>query len=124
MGFWSKLFGGKKVAKLDVNAVDRDGDGKVQDGTIWERPAEYTVNSMAKTIESAAADLAEVAVNIANGETPEEAAKRKRSEAAKKAAATRAKKAAEANKPAPTKKPAPKKSTGNGGTTGTAKKTR
>lgn len=98
MGFWSKLFGGKNVAKLDLNAVDRDGDGKVQDGTIFERPADYTINSIEKVVKKAAEDLAQAAENIANGETPEEAAKRKRSEAAKKAAATRAaKKAAEAS---------------------------
>jgi hypothetical protein len=117
MGFWSKLLGSKKVAKLDLTAVDGDGDGKVQDGTIWERPASYTVNSIEKTIKAAAEDIAEAATNIANGETAEEAAKRKRSEAAKKAAATRAaKKAAEAA-------PEPKK-TGNGGGAGTAKKRR
>jgi hypothetical protein len=46
MGFWKKLFGleGKKNAKFNVLAKDKDGDGKVQDGTIWERPAELAVN--------------------------------------------------------------------------------
>ena len=41
MGFWKKLFGleGKKNAKFNALAKDKDGDGKVQDGTIWERPA-------------------------------------------------------------------------------------
>ena len=113
MGFWSKLFGGKKVAKLDLNAVDGDGDGKIQDGTIWERPAEYTVNKLTATVGAAIADAAEVATNIANGETPEEAAKRKRSEAAKKAAATRAaKKAAEAAASAPKAKTGPGKGSG------------
>lgn len=29
----------KKVVKFDPHAVDGDGDGKVQDGTIHERPA-------------------------------------------------------------------------------------
>jgi len=46
MGFWKKLFGldKKKNAKLNIFATDKDGDGKVQDGTIWERPADLSVN--------------------------------------------------------------------------------
>lgn len=46
MGFWKKLFGlEKKIVPLDLNAKDGDNDGKVQEGTIWERPADYTVTS-------------------------------------------------------------------------------
>jgi hypothetical protein len=109
MGFWSKLFG-KKDAKLDVNAVDRDGDGKVQDGTIWERPAELTTPSIAeveKQVEDLLRDLFPGAVESAEAELA--AKKAKRSEAAKKAAATRAaKKKAEESAPV-AKKPAKKK---------------
>ena len=121
MGFWKKLFGveGKKIEAFDPFAKDGDGDGKVQEGTIWERPADYTINKLHATIGAAIAEVAEVATNVVNGETAEEAAKRKRSEAAKKAAATRAaKKAAEASSG-----PVNKKATGSGGGGKAAKKT-
>lgn len=88
MGFWSKLLG-KKDAKFDPFAVDADGDGKVQDGTIWERPAALTVD-LDKTLEAAEALLQEVAPNKELVVDPELEKKRKRQEAAKKAAATRA----------------------------------
>lgn len=97
MGFWKKLFGrGKKDAKLNVFATDFDGDGKVQDGTVWERPAELALD-LDKTIE-AAEDLLKAVAPEQDIKLAEELEKRrKRSEAAKKAAATRAaKKAAEA----------------------------
>lgn len=122
MGFWKKLFGveGKKVEAFDPFARDGDGDGMVQDGTIWERPAEYTVNKITASIGAAIADVTEVAINVANGETAEEAAKRKRSEAAKKGAATRA-----ANKAAKAAKgPVNTKASGSGGGGKAAKKTR
>lgn len=97
MGFWKKLFGrGKKDAQLNVFAVDTDGDGKVQDGTVWERPAELTLD-LDKTIQ-AAEDMLKAVAPAQDLKLSEELEKaRKRSEAAKKAAATRAaKKAAEA----------------------------
>lgn len=109
MGFWSKLFG-KKDAKLNLNAVDRDGDGKVQDGTIWERPAELTVPSIdevEKQVDELLRDLFPV-----DPEAELAAKKAKRSAAAKKAAATRAaakKTPAPAAKAPATKKPATKK---------------
>lgn len=85
MGFWSRLLG-KKDAKLDIFAVDGDGDGKIQDGTIWERPAELSVD-LDKTLEKAEKLLKEVAVDIDLEEAKKKAA---RQAAAKKAAATRA----------------------------------
>lgn len=110
MGFWNKLFG-KKDAKLNVEAVDRDGDGKVQDGTIWERPADLTtpsIEEVEKHVEDLLRDLFPGAVESAEAELA--AKKAKRSEAAKKAAATRAaKKAAEAQPEPVAKKPAKKK---------------
>lgn len=61
MGFWKKLFGldKKANAKLNVFAKDKDGDGKVQDGTIWERPADLSVN-LDETLAKAEKLLAEV----------------------------------------------------------------
>lgn len=82
MGFWSKLLG-KKDAKLNLDAIDKDGDGKVQDGTVWERPAELTVDIDAKAKAEARA-----------------------AKAAATRAANKAKKEAEAVEPLPTKKPA------------------
>jgi hypothetical protein len=88
MGFWSKLLG-KKDAKLDVLAVDADGDGKVQDGTIWERPAVMAVD-LDKTIEKVDKLLKEVAPSqsLKLSEDLEKAAKAQAR--AKKAAMTRA----------------------------------
>lgn len=86
MGFWSRLLG-KKDAKFDPFAVDGDGDGKVQDGTIWERPAALSVDLDA-TLEAAEALLKEVAPDAEID--PELEKKAKRQAAAKKAAATRA----------------------------------
>jgi hypothetical protein len=85
MGFWSRLLG-KKDAKLDIFAVDGDGDGKIQDGTIWERPAALSVD-LDKTLEKAEKLLKEVAVDIDLEEAKKKAA---RQAAAKKSAATRA----------------------------------
>lgn len=103
MGFWSRLLG-KKDAKFDPFAVDGDGDGKIQDGTIWERPAELSVD-LDKTLEAAEALLEQVAPDLEID--PELEKRRKRQEAAKKAAATRAANKAKAE--AAAKKPAPKK---------------
>lgn len=90
MGFWKKLFGrGKKDAQLNVFATDNDGDGKVQDGTIWERPAEMSLD-LDKTIQKAEELLKAVAPAQDLKITEDLEKKRKRSEAAKKAAATRA----------------------------------
>jgi hypothetical protein len=86
MGFWSKLLG-KKDAKLELTAVDGDGDGKVQDGTIWERPDSMTVD-LDETIKRADALLKDIGVSFSV--SPELEKKRKRQEAAKKSAATRA----------------------------------
>lgn len=103
MGFWSKLFRKKKSEKLDlasvqprlnVFAVDTDGDGKVQDGTIWERPAELSVD-IEKTIEKVEELIKEVKPDATISLPDELEKKRKRQEAAKKAAATRASKKVE-----------------------------
>jgi hypothetical protein len=122
MGFWSRLLG-KKDAKLDIYAVDGDGDGKVQDGTIWERPAAMSVDLDA-TLEKAEALLKEVAPEQDLKLSEDLEKKRKRQEAAKKAAATRAankeksrleqvkadaERMAEATARAQAAKPAPKK---------------
>jgi hypothetical protein len=59
MGFWSKLFG-KKDANLNLKAVDSDGDGKVQDGTIWERPADLvlpTIEEVEKQVDQLLEEL-------------------------------------------------------------------
>jgi hypothetical protein len=91
MGFWKKLFGlEKKVnAKFDPFAVDGDGDGKIQDGTIWERPAAMAVD-LDKTIEKVEKLLKEVAPSqdLKLSEDLEKAAKAQAR--AKKAAMTRA----------------------------------
>lgn len=91
MGFWKKLFGlEKKVdAKFDAFAVDGDGDGKVQDGTIWERPAALSVD-LDKTLKAAEELLKEVAPSQDLKISEDLEKQRKRQEAAKKAAATRA----------------------------------
>jgi hypothetical protein len=86
MGFWSRLLG-KKDAKLNLTAVDMDSDGKVQDGTIWERPASMTVD-LDDTIKRTNALLAEVGLDLKIAAELEK--KRKRQVAAKKSAATRA----------------------------------
>lgn len=120
MGFWKKLFGLEKKAdaKFDAFAVDGDGDGKVQDGTIWERPASLSVDldaTLAKAEELLKAVAPEQDLKVS--EDLEK--KRKRQEAAKKAAATRASKKveqvkadaermAEATAKAQAKKPLPK----------------
>lgn len=87
MGFWSKLLG-KKDAKLNLDAVDRDGDGKVQDGTVWERPTELTVDldDKAKAQARAAKAAATRAANKAKKE-----AETAKSEPAKKPANTKKK---------------------------------
>ena len=96
MGFWKKLFGlEKKIVPLDLKAKDGDKDGKVQEGTIWERPADFKVNS--------AEDIAKL---LEDNKKP-----------AKKAPAKKpAAKKADAPKKAPAKKPAAKttKKTGTG----------
>ncbi len=100
MGFWKKLFGlEKKVTPLDLNAKDGDKDGKVQEGTIWERPAEYTVNSVE--------DLTQL---LADNTKPAKKAPAKKAPAKKPAA----KKADAPKKPA-AKTPAKKTGTGAGG---------
>ena len=91
MGFWKKLFGleSKKTAKFDAFAVDADGDGKVQDGTIWERPAALTVD-LDKTIEKVEELLKEVAPSQ-DLKLSEDLEKQAKAQArAKKAAMTRA----------------------------------
>lgn len=88
MGFWSKLLG-KKDAKLDLTAVDMDGDGKVQDGTIWERSATLSVDLDA-TIAKAEALLKEVAPSQDLSLSEDLAKKAANQARAKKAAATRA----------------------------------
>lgn len=92
MGFWKKLFGREKKAdaKLNVFAADTDGDGKVQDGTIWERPAALAVD-LDKTLEAAEALLKEIAVEQDLKLSEDLEKQRKKQEAAKKAAITRAK---------------------------------
>lgn len=91
MGFWKKLFGleNKKVESFDPFAVDGDGDGKVQDGTIWERPAALAVD-LDKTIEKVEELLKEVAPSQ-DLKVSDDLAKKAAAQArAKKAAATRA----------------------------------
>lgn len=116
MGFWKKLFGleNKTKAKLDVYAVDLDGDGKVQDGTVWERPASMTVD-LDKTLEKVEELLKEVAPGQELKVSDNLAKKAKTQAKSKKAAATRAskpktetKKTPSAKKPAAPKKPAAK----------------
>jgi predicted ribosome quality control (RQC) complex YloA/Tae2 family protein len=85
MGFWSRLLG-KKDAKLNIAAVDGDGDGLVQDGTIWERPASMAVD-LDKTLEKAERLLQEFGIQIDLDEAKKKAA---RQASAKKSAATRA----------------------------------
>jgi predicted ribosome quality control (RQC) complex YloA/Tae2 family protein len=85
MGFWSRLLG-KKDAKLNIAAVDGDGDGLVQDGTIWERPASMAVD-LDKTLEKAEKLLKEFGIDADLDEAKKKAA---RQAAAKKSAATRA----------------------------------
>jgi len=41
-----KATGDKKAATFSAKAVDADGDGKVQDGTIYERPVEVAVEKV------------------------------------------------------------------------------
>jgi hypothetical protein len=91
MGFWKKLFGlEKKVdAKFDAFAVDADGDGKVQEGTLWERPAELTVD-LDKTIEKVEELLKEVAPSQDLKISDDLEKKAKAQARAKKAAMTRA----------------------------------
>lgn len=107
MGFWKKLFGleKKKSAKFDPFAVDMDGDGKVQDGTIWERPADLTVD-LDKTLAQAEKLLKEVAPNKKLQVSEGLEKKRKTQSSTKKAADT--KKAKAGTKSAP-KKADPKK---------------
>ena len=100
MGFWKKLFGleGKKNAKFDITAKDGDGDGMVQDGTIWERPAELAVDLDA-TLAKAEKLLKEVA--------PEK--KTKKSSTTKKAPAKKPVKKTTTSTKKTTKKADPKK---------------
>jgi predicted ribosome quality control (RQC) complex YloA/Tae2 family protein len=85
MGFWSRLLG-KKDAKLNIAAVDGDGDGLVQDGTIWERPASMAVD-LDKTLAKAEKLLKEFGIQVDLDEAKKTAA---RQASAKKSAATRA----------------------------------
>lgn len=90
MGFWKKLFGLEKKtkAKFDAFAVDMDGDGKVQDGTIWERPAALTVDLDA-TLAKAEQLLKEVAPDKDLKVSADLEKKRKKQSAIKKAATTK-----------------------------------
>ena len=93
MGFLSKFFSkltGKKEAKLNLRAIDGDGDGMIQDGTIWERPAELNSDVIKDVVEDAVSSVT-TGSKLANlEESEEEAKKRMYAERAKKAAATRA----------------------------------
>ena len=102
MGFWKKLFGLEKKSKAEFKlfAVDKDGDGKVQDGTIWERPADLSVN-LDKTLEKAEQLLKEV--------TPAAKPKSKKAATTKKPASTA--KTKSAPKKADPKKAKPKATT-------------
>lgn len=76
--------------KLNINAKDRDGDGLIQEGTVFERSADLTVEGVkSKATELSKKVAAEVATQVANAATEV---------------------AAELKKPAP-KKPAAKKPT-------------
>jgi hypothetical protein len=118
MGFWKKLFGleNKKTEKFNPFAVDGDGDGKVQDGTIWERPAALSVD-LDKTLEKVEELLKEVApsqdLQVSDALAKKAAAQARAKKAAATRAANKAKKEAElakeiAEKTAP-KKTQPKK---------------
>lgn len=91
MSFWKKLFGleGKKTVKFDPFAVDADGDGKVQDGTIWERSSDLTVD-LDKTIEKVEELLKDVAPSHVLKVTDDLEKKAAAQARAKKAAMTRA----------------------------------
>lgn len=102
------LFSGKD--KLDVNAKDGDKDGIVQEGTVFERSVDLTVEGAKvkakKVAKKAAADAADVVAKAAT-----ELSAELKKPAAKKPAA---------KKPAtPAKKPSASK--GNGGTAKKAK---
>lgn len=107
MGFWNNIFAkltGKKAAKFDPHATDGDGDGKIQDGTIWERDAHWNAD-VAKDVVNDAVQSVLVGSDLPDVEESEEEAKQRMyKERAKKAAATRAankaKKEAEAKKSA------------------------
>lgn len=45
---WAEAIVGLHTGEYNPNAVDGDGDGKVQDGTRFERPAKETRVSVAK----------------------------------------------------------------------------
>jgi topoisomerase IA-like protein len=100
MGFWKKLFGleGKKKAKFNVFAIDGDGDGKVQDGTIWERPVELSVN-LDETLAKAEKLLEEIAPAVKPVKKTTKKASTTKKAPAKKASTTKK----------PTTKSAPKK---------------
>ena len=113
MGFWKKLFGLEKKAdaKFDAFAVDGDGDGKVQDGTIWERPAALSVD-LDKTLQEVEQLLKEVAPSQDLKVADSLAKKAKAQARTKKAAATKsttAKAKSTSTKKTADKKPAAKK---------------
>jgi hypothetical protein len=87
MGFWKRLFGREQTrnAKLNIFAVDGDGDGKVQDGTQWERTEAMAIN-IDELLLQADTLLQELSIDI----DPELEKKAKAQARAKKAAATRA----------------------------------
>lgn len=110
MGFWKKLFGleGKKKAKFEVMAIDADGDGKVQDGTIWERSADLSVN-LDETLAKAEKLLEEVSGTAAAvKKTTKKAASTKKAPA-KKTTTKSAPKKADPKKSKPKATPAKKK---------------
>lgn len=115
MGFWNNLFAkltGKKAAKFDANAIDGDGDGRIQDGTIWERDASLNKDVIEGVVQDAVSSVLEGSSLPDLQESEEEAKQRMYKERARKAAKTRARNKAkrEAEAKAAAQKPAPKKS--------------
>jgi hypothetical protein len=45
---WAEAIVGLSTGEYDTNAKDGDGDGKVQDGTRFERPTKETRTTVAK----------------------------------------------------------------------------
>jgi hypothetical protein len=45
---WAEAIVGLSTGEYNLDAVDGDGDGKVQDGTRFERPAKETRTTVAK----------------------------------------------------------------------------
>lgn len=107
MGFWNNIFAkltGKKAAKFDPHATDGDGDGIIQDGTIWERKAYWNADILKDVVDDATMSVLKGSQLPDVEKSEEEAKQRMYKERAKKAAATRAankaKKEAEAKKSA------------------------